>query len=231
MSRILILRPEPGAGETAARARALGLEPLVSPLFTVRPLPWEPPEGPFDAVLLTSANAPRHAGPELTPFLHLPCFAVGETTAQVARGSGFTRAQSGPADGAAAVAMAVGQGSRRILHLCGRDHIELTHPDASLMRCPVYAADAMRELAPDTLEALKDGTLALLHSRRAATLFGTIVQSRSGIPIAAISQSVADAAGGGWAAVHVSERPRDEALLELAAKLCKTMPPGEQYRV
>ena len=42
--KVLILRPQPGADETAARARALGLEPLVAPLFTVRPLAWTPPD-------------------------------------------------------------------------------------------------------------------------------------------------------------------------------------------
>ena len=59
---MLILRPQPGADETAARARTLGLEPVVAPLFTIRPLAWEPPDpAEFDAVLLTSANAARHA--------------------------------------------------------------------------------------------------------------------------------------------------------------------------
>ncbi len=42
--RLLVLRPQPGADETAARARALGLEPVVAPLFSVRPLHWTPPD-------------------------------------------------------------------------------------------------------------------------------------------------------------------------------------------
>jgi uroporphyrinogen-III synthase len=36
MSRIIILRPQPGADATAERARALGLEAEVLPLFIVR---------------------------------------------------------------------------------------------------------------------------------------------------------------------------------------------------
>jgi uroporphyrinogen-III synthase len=228
VSRILILRPEPGASETAARARALGLDPIVAPLFTVRTLAWEPPEEPFDALLLTSANAPRHGGPGMRPFFHLPGFAVGEATAEAARLAGFIDVEPGPADGAAALAMAVEKGCGRILHLCGRDHVELAYPGASVLSCPVYASDAVGRLPAAVLEG---GSLALLHSPRAAALFARLVKDPSTIAIAAISRAAADAAGGGWAAVHVAQRPRDQALLELAAKLCKTMPSGEQHKV
>ena len=71
---VLILRPQPGADESAARARALGLDPVVAPLFTVRPLAWEAPNpADFDAVMMTSANAARFGGDGLTPFIDLPC--------------------------------------------------------------------------------------------------------------------------------------------------------------
>ena len=60
--KILVLRPQPGADETAARARALGLELVVAPLFAVAPLAWTPPDpAGFDAVMLTSASAARQA--------------------------------------------------------------------------------------------------------------------------------------------------------------------------
>jgi uroporphyrinogen-III synthase len=53
-------------------------------------------------------------------------------------------------------------------------------------------------------------------------LFSSLVGNRGALRIAAISQAAADAAGLGWASVHVAEQPRDQALLELAARLCKT---------
>jgi uroporphyrinogen-III synthase len=53
-------------------------------------------------------------------------------------------------------------------------------------------------------------------------LFAGLVPDRAPISLAAISAAAADAAGPGWAAVHVADRPRDHALLELAARLCKT---------
>ena len=222
---ILVLRPEPGAGASAARARALGLEPVVAPLFTIRPLAWEPPRGPFDALLLTSANAPRHAGPTLARYHHLPCFAVGEATAAAAREAGFISVNTGPADGAAALVLAAERGFRQVLHLCGRDRVELSHPHASVVSCPVYAADAADALSTEAAAALDAGALVLLHSPRAAAAFAALAGDRARIRIAAISRAAADAAGDGWAEVHVAEAPRDQALLELAAKLCKTMSP------
>ena len=228
MRRVLVLRPEPGAGETAARAAARGLEPVVAPLFEVRPLPWAPPEGPFDAVLLTSANAARTAGEALGALTHLPCFAVGEATAQAARTAGFAEVLPGRSDGAAAVAAMADEGVRRALHLCGREHIPLEHDHVTIERRIVYAADAVRALPRAAWEALPEA-VALLHSPRASRLFAELLPERGEVRIAALSPAVADAAGGGWAAKEAAARPTDEALLELAARLCN-IEPGETER-
>jgi len=209
---IIILRPEPGASETAARAEALGLRAAVAPLFVVAPLEWQPPEPTdFDAVLLTSANAARHGGEGLGPYLHLPCYAVGDATAAAAGAAGFTEVYVGPSDGAAALADIHGD---QVLHLCGRDHIALERE--GLVRCVVYASEPVAELPP-----VAPGALALLHSPRAAALFANLVEDKSRIRIAAISAAAAEAAGEGWRSKHVAEAPRDAALLELAASLCK----------
>jgi uroporphyrinogen-III synthase len=45
---------------------------------------------------------------------------------------------------------------------------------------------------------------------------------RRRIAIAALSENVAAAAGAGWKHIASAERPSDDALLELAAKLCQT---------
>lgn len=221
MADVLILRPQPGADATAARARAMGLAPVVAPLFRVKPLAWSAPPGPFDAVMLTSANAARHAGGGMTPYLGLACYAVGEATATAARDAGFADVRTGPADGAALVALMAAEGVGAALHPCGADHVAL--PDSvRIADVPVYASEAFADLPETARAALADGALILLHSPRAATLFAALVPERSGIRIAAISAAAAGAAGTGWAAIAVSGRPRDEALLELAAKLCQT---------
>ena len=107
-------------------------------------------------------------------------------------------------------------GVRRALHLCGRDHVPLSHPQIKMERRPVYASEAV-----EALPELPEDALVLLHSPRAATLFAQGAKDRTLFRIAAISQAVAEAAGKNWREVHVAGRPRDEALLELAAKLCQ----------
>lgn len=219
---VLILRPQPGADATAIRARMLGLAPVVAPLFTVRALSWAVPDGPFDAVMLTSVNAARYGGDGLTSSLHLPCFAVGDATADAARAAGFVSVRTGPADGAALLPEIVGAGLRSVFHPCGRDHLRLAHPDLDILDLPVYVSEPAGTLPEQAAEALRRGALVLLHSPRAATWFGALATSRDGVRIAAISDATARAAGDGWAAVAIAARPRDEALLELAAELCQT---------
>jgi uroporphyrinogen-III synthase len=213
--RVLILRPEPGAGESAARARALGLTPIVAPLFTICPRSWTPPDpASFDAVLLTSANAPRHGGSGMTPFLALPCYAVGDRTAEEARNAGFADVRVGSSDGAALLALAERDGAASLLHLCGHDHRTFDR----ITSLPVYAAEPSGTLPPDLAQ-----TLVLLHSPRAAARFAVLAgKPRNAIRIAAISPETAAAAGGGWQSVDIAAAPRDQALLELAAKLCQT---------
>jgi uroporphyrinogen-III synthase len=221
---VLILRPQPGADETAALARALGLTPVVTPLFEIRPLDWQAPAAArFDAVMLTSANAARHAGPGLQAFLGLPCYAVGEATAAAAQEAGFGRVRAGAADAAALVAMMAGDGIGRALHLCGRERAEPSEGIVQLTRIPVYAAVPTGVLTGDAERALADGAVALLHSPRAAARFAELAGSRRPrIAVAAISDGAAAAAGPGWRAVAAAHRPSDKALLELAAKLCQT---------
>lgn len=222
--RLLIVRPQPGADESAARARALGLEPIVAPLFETIALAWAPPDpARFDAVLLTSANAARLGGEGLKPFLALPCYAVGARTAAAARAAGFADVRGGGSGGAALRAMAEQDGARAILHLGGRDHVPL----AGVTHVAVYAAEACGAL-PGGLE----DAVVLLHSPRAAARFAALASARGATSVAAISAEAAAAAGGGWKQVAVAAAPSDEALLELAAKLCQKqgLPPGGARR-
>ena len=120
---ILVLRPEPGAGETARRARERGLEAIAVPLFTVGPMSWELPDpAQFDALLLTSANAVRHGGEQLGNLRGLPVHAVGEATAAAARNAGFGIASSGDA-GVDRLLGSIDQ-DLRLLHLCGTERRE-----------------------------------------------------------------------------------------------------------
>lgn len=229
MSDLLILRPQPGADATAARAREMGLDARIAPLFTVRPLDWEPPDpAEVEAVLITSANAPRYAGPAIGGFLDLPCYAVGEASAVAARGAGFAQVKTGPSDAQALLEVAAAEGIARALHLCGRDRTGLAHPRLELLQREVYVSEAASALPLEAATALREGVLVLIHSPRAAETFAMLVDAahlqRSEIRIAAISPAALAAAGKGWKSADSAPTPRDEALLELTAKLCQTPP-------
>lgn len=228
MSRpLLVLRPEPSASRTAAAAAALGLEVRKAPLFNISPLNWSPPDAAdFDAVMLTSANAARFGGAALDAYLTLPCYAVGEATAEAAAERGFADVREGSSDAAALMAQLRQDDFRKVLHVCGRD----VTPTAFLpsQRVPVYEAEAVVRLPSAAADALAEGALVLLHSRRAAQTFAGLSPPQGGVDLLAISAAVAAAAGDGWRSVFVADRPRDSAMLELATSLCQGAPASEQ---
>jgi uroporphyrinogen-III synthase len=220
---ILILRPQPGADATARRAIQAGLDPVVAPLFEVRALVWTAPDAAFDAVMLTSAHAARCGGAGLSAYRALPCHAVGEATAAAARAAGFQNVHTGPSDAASLAKAMAAADVRRGLHLCGADRLTIDDPPFEIIAVPVYSAEAAPDLPASASAALRNGALALLHSPRAAEHFATLCPCpRSEVRIAAISAAAAARAGTGWKSVDVAQAPRDEALLELAAKLCQT---------
>jgi uroporphyrinogen-III synthase len=225
MRRVVVLRPEPGASDTVRKLAERGIEAIALPLFAIEPIEWSAPDpAQFDAVLLTSANAVRHGGPELTKLRALPAYAVGEATAAAAREAGFKVAQTGSAgvDGLLAQMPA----DLRVLHIAGEHRSEPKDPRPTITAVAVYRATA---LPPPPL-AQAEGNVVLIHSpragRRFAELAGEAGLDRCTIIIAAISASAAEAAGGGWAHIEVAEQPSDESLLALAERLCHK-PEGE----
>ena len=69
------------------------------------------------------------------------------------------------------------------------------------------------------------GSVALIHSPRAGNRFAELVKDRGTISIAAISEAAAAAVGDGWRTVETAKQPSDDALLALAARLCKKPDP------
>ena len=223
MRRLVILRPEPGASATAARARAMGLEPVAMPLFKVEPVEWTAPDpGSFDALLLTSANAVRHGGEGLRGLRQLPVYAVGEATAAAARAAGFDIASIGDAG----VERLLGSipPDLRLLHLCGEHRIE-PQPAQAVAAVPVYRSNALP--MPEDFRGI-EGTVVAIHSPRAgqrlAELADQAAIDRSTVRIAALSEAAATATGPGWERCEAAAAPDETALLALAARLCDNPP-------
>lgn len=218
MRRLLLLRPEPGLSASAERASALGLEVIARPLFRIEPVEWAIP-GPadYDALILTSANAVRTAGPGLETLKSLPVHAVGAETAAVARDAGLTVGEVGQAG----ITHLLGRlsGAQRLLHLAGEDRRDADSPH-ELTAVTVYRSATIEEAG---LPPLDDLVIAV-HSPRAAARLVELAGPNPTAAIAAISKPTAHACGFGWQRVAVAGQSDDGSLLALAARLCQDLP-------
>lgn len=220
MSRpIAVLRPEPGNAATAAAVEARGHTAIRLPLFEVRSVGWRAPDpASFDALLLTSANAVRHAGPALAGLADLQVWAVGRATASAAEGAGLRVAGIGDTDGAALLDQAAQAGVNAALHLTGREHT-LRQGGIIARLIPVYDSAAL-SVAPGRLTALAE-SVALVQSPRAGARLAELVPAadRAKVAIAAISLRAAAAAGKGWRQAGVPSAPDTAALIDTAIAL------------
>jgi len=216
---IAVLRPEPGNGATAAAIEAAGRTAIRLPLFAAGPVPWRAPDpAAFDALLLTSANALRHGGPQLGALRGLPVHAVGSATAEAARHAGFAIASAGREDGAALLAAAAAAGVRRALLLGGRTRM-LEAGGIIARAITVYASEPLA-IAPEQAARLH-GAIALVQSARAGARLAELVapEHRATIGIAAISARAAAAAGPGWRRVEIAADVQVDTLIALALQL------------
>ncbi|RSU50554.1 uroporphyrinogen-III synthase [Sphingomonas sp. S-NIH.Pt15_0812] len=208
---IAVLRPEPGNGRTADRLAALGATVIRRPLFAIVPVAWTPPDpAGFDALVLTSANAVRHADIAATSLARLPVWAVGSATAAAARAAGLRVVRTGAAGVAALTA---DRGETRLLHLAGRERMAVPGVTA----ITVYAADP-RPVTPADWAGLS-GSVALLHSARAARALAAGGVDRARIRLAALSPAILTAAGPGWGRSTAVAVPEEDALLAAAIAL------------
>lgn len=223
--RLIVLRPEPGNAGTCAAIRAAGGTATALPLFEVRPVMWQAPDpAGFDALVLTSANAVRHAGPPLARFAHLPVVAVGAATARAAEAAGLAVAAVGAGDAGDLSPLLARIGSRSPLHLTGREHRDLGAGRA----IAVYASEVIEGVDAAPLI----GATALIHSARAGQRLSAVVDAadldRAAIAVAAISPAALAAAGAGWAAAITAPVPRDDALIAAALSIDRPTARGDK---
>ena len=218
---LIVTRPDPGGAATVDRAKALGLDVHHMPLFAAKPLPWTPPATlDFDALLVTSAQAARPAGPDLARLASLPVYAVGAATAAAVETAGLRVEMTGATDGQDLLGAMTSRKIRNILWLCARDRSAFDTLGAALVPLPCYAVDAIAP-PPGWATTIAAPAVLAAHSVRGAARIGELVgASRGHLGLAAISPKVAAAAGTDWAEVVVAERPDDAALLAQAHALC-----------
>ena len=218
---LIVTRPDPGGKATVERARIMGCDAHSMPLFAARALPWAAPDpAAFDALLITSAQAVRLAGPGLDRLAALPVYAVGAASAAAADAAGLSVALTGKSDAQNLLDAMASRKIQSILWLCGRDRSAFDAGGAMLVPLPCYAVDAVEPPAGWS-DLIAAPAVLLVHSARAAVRIAELAgEARGHLALVAISPGVAAAAGDGWAAVAVAKRPDDAAMLAQAHALC-----------
>lgn len=221
--RILALRPEPGLTATLGKAGAMGLAITGRALSEIRAVDWEcpDPEG-IDGLLIGSANAILHGGPNLGHLIGKPVFAVGEATAAAARAAGFTVAMTG-SGGLQGVLDAIAAPCH-LLRIAGEEHVPLAPPPGVTFDKVIAYRSVPLPLDPLGPLLASGEALVLLHSAATARHFAgecdRLGLARAAIALAALGPRIAAAAGEGWRAVHIAAQPDEGTLLQLVFDLC-----------
>ncbi|MGE0232907.1 MAG: uroporphyrinogen-III synthase [Flavobacteriaceae bacterium] len=213
--RVLVTRPEEDAARTAARLAKAGHQPVVAPLFAIRPTGARVDAAGASGVLLTSRNGIRAlTKDELSMLAKLAVFAVGDATARAAREAGFRNVTSATGDSVGLVRIVrreISPHTGVLLHIAGA-HVAgdvagaLRRAGFTVRRIVAYEAVSDEQLARAARDAVlrHKPDMALVYSERAAAavlaLYAKIPAWLARPGIAAISARAAkpfiDA--GGW---------------------------------
>lgn len=233
--RVLVTRPAHSGERTAQRLREMGHEPLLLPL--ARPvynpnaarLALKKTTGP---VAVTSAEAVRTLealGPALQPHLSRNLFAVGEATADEARGLGFHSVTASSGSGRELAELIVASNADDLLYLAGNPRAETFEMRlAELGRhFSVVECYRMEAVAPDpeTVAVLLTNNppdAVLFYSRQTAGNFFHISKAERHllqmpkIRLICLSKTVAEAVPPSLGrALEISPTPDEKSLLSL----------------
>jgi len=235
---ILVVRPFPDNEKTAAALRQAGHEVLLSPLLRFEPMAlYDDHNAAYDAVVVTSANALRgiEGHPMLARLLRTTVFAVGDSTADVARQFGFQTVLSASGDSGALrelVTAKVRAGST-LCYLAGADlgrdlPTEFGDRGYTVVTHTTYRMSKSAHFADEVKSAFVDGKVdAVVHySRRSAKAFVEAVQN-AGLEIAAFSLPQCCISDGvaailreaGAARVTVAQSPDENAIFDVLARV------------
>ena len=232
--RILVTRPAADAARTAAALRVRGHEAIVAPLLTIEYFPEaELGDGPWSAILMTSANATHAiAGHKRRDALRrIPVFAVGRQSALDLRAEGFADVTSadGDVDDLAALVTTRLRPPSRLLYLAGEERAGdlagvLQARNFHVETVVVYRAVVTATLPAEAAAALRGDLHGVLHySRRSAEGFLTAARN-SGLLEAALTKPVHYCLSAkvaeplqkaGASAVRIAAQPDEAALMSL----------------
>lgn len=231
--KLLVTRPEPGAGDTAKTLRRLGHEVIVDPMLKVV---FDPSvaikSDRLKAIAVTSSNAVQALADrkDFSALKHLPIYCVGDRTASMARLVGFENAVSAGGDVDALVETIADRVSAKkgsVLYAAGRDRTgdlegKLAGRGYKVRLAEVYKAQQRATLSAETVAALTAGTLdgVLVYSARTAAALVAAAERDHHldrlreIAAYAISDKAArPLAAAGFKRVVVAQKPDGDGLL------------------
>ncbi|MDP3255024.1 uroporphyrinogen-III synthase, partial [Bosea sp. (in: a-proteobacteria)] len=227
--RIFVFRPPAEAARTAAALSDHRHEPVLAPLFTVSRTGEPAPEGPFDALVLTSGNAVPALAELPAAARDIPVFSVGARTASKVRETGHadSRSADGNRDDLIRLIGEALPAAARLLLIVGRDRHDdvgdrLVQAGFSVAVWTAYAAEAVAILPEQAREALEQGTVegALHYSARGvrtclelARAAGVLEPLLDLTHVALSADVAAPLITAGASTVLVAEHPEEAALL------------------
>lgn len=229
--RALITRPEADARPFADLLAARGIDSIVAPLLEIvfdgDPVPSL--EG-IQALLFTSRNGVR-AFVRASQTRAMPVYAVGASTAELARESGFETIVSADGDVddlARRVAADLNPAAGPLLHIAGSAVAgdlsgELTQQGFEIRRAAMYRAATATALPRDAADALQNGAIsaAFFFSPRTAATFDRLIREArlekclARVAAYCLSSAVAQKLEKlGWGGMRIAERPDQASLLD-----------------
>lgn len=242
--RALITRPEEDAAPLAEALAAKGVDVLIEPLLTIRPLEDAPVdlEG-VQALLFTSANGVR-AFAARSDRRDIGVLTVGDGSAAAARAAGFTHVESAGGDVNDLVRLVKARldpQNGALFHAAGSVVAgdlagQLSAAGYDLRRVTLYEAKPAESLSPEARAALADRSIdiALFFSPRTASTFVDLVRRTEDPRITAgcaeatalcLSPAVAEAVGAlTWAGIRSAEKPDLPSMLRLVDTAVEPVP-------
>lgn len=232
---IIIIRSEPDASCDVAMLKRYKVPAIAIPVMKAESLSFRLPDMvSFQAVVFTSRHAVAAIAdsPSIRSLRSLPTYAVGRSTAYAARKAGFDNIIVGHGSGSGLVSMMT-------TDLCPHAGT-LLWPSATIIgfdisaslakfgfvvqQMPVYAMPARAHASTYLSDRLVTNSSAAVvaMSARSIDLFSKMLilekldDHRQIITVIAGSQSIASAAGSGWADILVAKAPRRTRLLTIA---------------
>lgn len=236
---------------------AAGFQALFCPVQEPQATGVGKPAGEFSAVMLTSQNAVKFlqmhiqkldneqklenesVKADLSALFALPCFCVGERTAEAAHNIGFKEIYTGSGNSVCLAELLQNTfrqksfdtflSAQRILHICGTivredGRYSLQNAGFSVVGWPIYTQKESEILPPAVIQHIsnKDVAAAMFFSSNSAALFkklclkANVADALGQVRALALSEAVAGVLSQlTWLQIDVATHPNEKALLSL----------------